>query len=175
VATVESVRAQFALVTQEPLLFSATVAENLEVARPGASRAELEAACAVAAAHDFISELPQGYDTPIGERGVILSGGQKQRLCLARAVLARAPVLVLDEATSSLDSQSEREVQRALERTLEGRTALVIAHRLSTVRAADVICVVGEGRVVEQGSHEALLERDGAYAALWRRQSVECG
>jgi subfamily B ATP-binding cassette protein MsbA len=169
-ATVESVRGQFALVTQEPLLFSATIAQNLTIARPRATRAELEAACAVAAAHEFITALPQGYDTPIGERGVTLSGGQKQRLCLARAVLANAPVLVLDEATSSLDPQSEREVQRALDQTLVGRTALIIAHRLSTVRKADVIWVLSEGRVVEHGSHEALVREQGVYAAQWARQ-----
>jgi subfamily B ATP-binding cassette protein MsbA len=170
-ATVESVRAQFALVTQEPLLFSATVRENLLVARPAATQAELDAACAVAAAGDFIAALPAGYDTPIGERGVTLSGGQKQRLCLARAVLADAPVLVLDEATSNLDPESERDVQRALERVLEGRTALVIAHRLSTVRRADVIAVLERGRVVEQGDHAALLARGGRYAELWAQQS----
>lgn len=169
-ATVASVRAQFALVTQEPLLFSATIAQNLTIARPNATGAELEAACAVAAAHEFITALPQGYDTPIGERGVTLSGGQKQRLCLARAVLANAPVLVLDEATSSLDAQSEREVQRALDQTLVGRTALIIAHRLSTVRKADVIWVMSEGRIIEHGSHEALLRQKGTYAAQWARQ-----
>jgi subfamily B ATP-binding cassette protein MsbA len=171
-ATVESVRGQFALVTQEPLLFSATVKENLNIARPHATQAELEAACQVASAHEFITALPQGYETPIGERGVTLSGGQKQRLCLARAVLANAPVLVLDEATSSLDPQSEREVQRALDQTLVGRTALIIAHRLATVRKADVIWVLKEGRVVEQGSHEALLARGGDYAAQWARQQA---
>jgi subfamily B ATP-binding cassette protein MsbA len=171
-ATTASVRAQFALVTQEPLLFSVTVRENLLLARPDATPAQLEAACRVASAHDFIAALPQGYDTPVGERGVTLSGGQKQRLCLARAVLAEAPVLILDEATSSLDPESEREVQRALEQVLVGRTALVIAHRLSTVRRANTIAVIDAGRVVEQGTHDELLARGGRYAQLWEHQQV---
>lgn len=167
-ATVASVRAQFALVTQEPLLFSASVRENLRVGREDATEAELEAACRAAKAWDFVQALPQGLETPLGERGVTLSGGQKQRLCLARAVLSRAPVLILDEATSSLDPASEREVQAALDELLVGRTALVIAHRLSTVRRADRIVVLERGRVVEQGTHQALLALGGRYAAMAR-------
>ncbi|EPX57750.1 Lipid A export ATP-binding/permease protein MsbA [Cystobacter fuscus DSM 2262] len=169
--TAQSVRAKFALVTQEPLLFSGSVRDNLSLARPDATREELEAAARVANAHEFIQALPEGYDTLVGERGAKLSGGQRQRLCIARAVLSRAPVLVLDEATSSLDPESEREVQAALARVLPGRTALVIAHRLSTVVSADRICVVEAGRVVEQGRHEELLARGGAYAALWALQA----
>lgn len=169
-ATVSSVRAQFALVTQDAMLFSATVADNLRVGRPTATRAELEAAARVAQAHEFISALPKGYDTPIGERGVTLSGGQKQRLCLARAVLSDAPMLVLDEATSNLDPTSEREVEAALRAVLVGRTALVIAHRLSSIQRANRIVVLESGRVVEEGSHEVLLSRHGLYAKLWAQQ-----
>lgn len=166
-ATVASVRGQFALVTQEALLFSASVRDNVMLGRPEASEGELEAACRVAAAWDFMQALPQGLDTLIGERGVTLSGGQKQRLCLARAVLSQAPVLILDEATSNLDPQSEREVQAALEKVLVGRTAIVIAHRLQSIRHADQIVVLAKGRVVEQGTHAELLAREGRYAALW--------
>ncbi|WP_426753152.1 ABC transporter ATP-binding protein [Myxococcus sp. Y35] len=169
--TAASVRGQFALVTQEPLLFHGTVLDNLRYARPDATREEVEAAAKVAHADGFIRALPEGYDTRIGERGVTLSGGQRQRLCIARAVLANAPVLVLDEATSSLDPESEREVQAALAAVLPGRTALVIAHRLSTVVNADVLNVMEAGRVVESGSHAELLKRDGRYAALWRMQT----
>lgn len=169
--TATSVRAQFALVTQEPLLFHGTVLDNLRYARPDATREEVEAAAKVAHADGFIRALPEGYDTRIGERGVALSGGQRQRLCIARAVLAQAPVLVLDEATSSLDPESEREVQAALAAVLPGRTALVIAHRLSTVVNADVLNVMEAGRVVESGSHAELLQRGGRDAALWRMQT----
>ncbi len=170
-ATVASVRSQFALVTQEALLFSATVRENLLVAKPSATQGELDAAAAVAHARDFIAALPNGWDTAVGERGVTLSGGQKQRLCLARAVLAGAPVLVLDEATSNLDTESEREVQSALDDVLRHRTALIIAHRLSTVTRADRIVVMASGRVVEQGTHAQLLARGGTYANLWHTQN----
>ncbi len=170
--TAASVRAHFALVTQEPLLFSGSVLENLRFARPDATLEEVEAAARVANADGFIRALPQGYDTRIGERGVTLSGGQRQRLCIARAVLSRAPVLVLDEATSSLDPESEREVQAALAAVLPGRTALVIAHRLSTVMEADVIHVVEAGRVVESGKHEELLNKGRRYAELWKLQTA---
>ncbi|WP_225413768.1 ABC transporter ATP-binding protein [Stigmatella hybrida] len=167
-----TVRAQFALVTQEPLLFSGSVLDNLRFARPEATLEEVEAAARVAHADGFIRALPEGYHTRIGERGVTLSGGQRQRLCIARAVLSRAPVLVLDEATSSLDPESEREVQSALAAVLPGRTALVIAHRLSTVTGADLTHVVEAGRVVESGHHLDLLRAGGRYAALWNLQTV---
>jgi subfamily B ATP-binding cassette protein MsbA len=172
-ASEDSVRSQFALVTQEALLFSASVLENIRVARPGASLEEVAAAARVAQADGFIRALPQGYETPIGERGAILSGGQKQRLCLARALLADAPVLILDEATSHLDPQSERELQDALRQVLPGRTALVIAHRLATIVDADRIYVLDEGRVLESGSHRELLARGGLYAELWALQSAQ--
>ena len=170
--TAASVRAKFALVTQEPLLFSGSVEDNLRYGRPEATREEVEAAARVANADGFIRALPEGYETLVGERGVKLSGGQRQRLCIARAVLSRAPVLVLDEATSSLDPESEREVQAALAAVLPGRTALVIAHRLSTVVEADLLYVVEAGRVVERGSHAELLKLGGRYAALWALQTA---
>jgi subfamily B ATP-binding cassette protein MsbA len=172
-ASLESVRAQFALVTQEPLLFAATIRENLSVGAPSANQAQLEAAARTADAHEFICALPHGYETLVGERGVTLSGGQKQRLCLARALLSGAPVLILDEATSSLDSQSEAQVQQALDRALVGRTALVIAHRLSTIAGAHRIAVLEQGRVIESGTHVELLAREGRYAALWAKQLLQ--
>ncbi len=168
----DSVRAQFALVTQEALLFSTSVLENIRISRPEASIEDAIAAAKVAQADEFIRVLPKGYHTLVGERGVILSGGQKQRLCLARAILANAAVLVLDEATSHLDPQSERELQDALEKVLPGRTALVIAHRLSSVVEADCIHVLDGGRVVESGSHDELVHRGGLYAKLWALQGA---
>jgi subfamily B ATP-binding cassette protein MsbA len=168
----DSVRAQFALVTQEPLLFSTSVLDNIRIARPDATMEEVVAAARVAQADGFIRALPRAYQTPVGERGVVLSGGQKQRVCLARALLANARVLVLDEATSHLDPQSERELQDALQQLLPGRTALVIAHRLSTIVDADRIVVLDEGRAVESGAHRELLARGGLYAKLWTLQSA---
>ncbi len=170
-AQLASVRRQAGLVAQEPLLFSGTVHENVAYGCDGATRADVEWAARVADAHEFVGALPQGYDTAIGERGAKLSGGQKQRLALARALLARAPVLLLDEATSNLDAQSEREVTRALGQALRDRTALVIAHRLSTVAGAHRIAVLKGGRIVEQGTHAELLERGGEYARLHRLQA----
>lgn len=166
-----SLRAQIAIVPQEPVLFHRSLAENIAYARPGASAAEIEQAARLANAHDFIARLPRGYATLVGERGVKLSGGERQRVALARAFLANAPILILDEATSSLDSESEALIQEAIERLLSGRTAIVIAHRLSTVRALDRILVFDRGRVVEQGNHARLLAQpDGIYRRLFERQ-----
>ncbi|UYW29228.1 ABC transporter ATP-binding protein [Methylorubrum extorquens] len=171
-ATQASLRAQVAIVPQEPVLFHRSLAENIAYARPSASPEEIERAARLANAHDFIARLPKGYATLVGERGVKLSGGERQRVALARAFLADAPILILDEATSSLDSESEALVQEAMERLMRGRTALVIAHRLSTVRALDRILVFDRGRVVEDGAHAALIRRpNGAYRALFERQS----
>jgi subfamily B ATP-binding cassette protein MsbA len=169
--TLESLRRKVAMVSQDVVLFDDTVAANIAIGRPGASREEIADAARAAAAHDFIARLPQGYDTPVGDRGMRLSGGERQRVSLARAILKDAPILLLDEATSALDSESERIVQDALTRLARGRTSLVIAHRLSTVRAADLIVVLDDGRVAESGSHDELLARGGIYAKLHRLQS----
>ena len=171
--SVASLRDASALVTQEPFLFDETVADNIGCGKPGASRAEIEAAARVAAAHEFIQALPQGYETLVGEAGVRLSGGQRQRIAIARAILKDAPILLLDEATSSLDSESERAVQAALALLMKDRTTLVIAHRLSTISNADKIVVIDQGRVAEQGTHGELLARSGLYARLYRTQFAE--
>jgi len=168
--TIASLRAQVALVTQEPLLFSGTVRENLLAARPEATGGELRSALRAAKAEEFVMALPRQWDTPIGERGSTLSGGQRQRLALARAVLRDARLLVLDEATSNLDPEGEREVQAALDSVLPGRTSLVIAHRLQTIARADRIHVLSSGRVVEEGTHRELLARGGWYAEAWALQ-----
>jgi ATP-binding cassette subfamily B protein len=167
-------RGQIAIVQQEPVLFHRSLAENIAYARPSASLAEIEQAARLASAHEFIMRLPKGYATLVGERGVKLSGGERQRVALARAFLADAPILILDEATSSLDSESEALIQQAMERLMQGRTTIVIAHRLSTVRAMDRILVFDRGRVVEEGPHEALLKREnGAYRGLFEKQVSE--
>ncbi|WP_395672832.1 ABC transporter ATP-binding protein [Inquilinus sp.] len=171
--TQQSLRDQIGLVSQETTLFDASVRDNIAFARPGASQEEVEAAARGAAAHDFILSLPQGYDTMIGEQGVRLSGGQRQRLSIARAMLKNAPILLLDEATSALDTENERQVQEALTRLMVGRTTLMIAHRLSTVRSADLIYVMDQGQVTEIGSHAELLKRGGLYARLWTMQTAE--
>ena len=164
--TQASVRRAVALVPQDPALFHRSLAENIAYGRPGATADQIAAAAKRARAHDFIMALPQGYQTPVGERGVKLSGGERQRVAIARAFLADAPILVLDEATSSLDMETERQVQAASEALMAGRTTIVIAHRLSTIRSADRILVFDHGRVVEEGAHAQLVERGGAYAKL---------
>ncbi|HRH20413.1 MAG TPA: ABC transporter ATP-binding protein [Brevundimonas sp.] len=171
--TLASLRSQIALVTQEPFLFDDTVAANIAYARPGATQDQIEAAARDAAAHDFIQALPEGYDTRVGEAGSRLSGGQRQRIAIARAFLKDSPILLLDEATSALDTESEAQVQAALERLMAGRTTLMIAHRLSTVKSADRIYVIDKGRVVESGTHTALVKKGGLYARLARSQSLE--
>ena len=166
-------RRALALVPQDPVIFAASARENIRFGRPEASDAEVEAAAQAAAAHDFVAALPQGYDTWLGERGVMLSGGQKQRIAIARAILRDAPVLLLDEATSALDAESERAVQHAVERLAEGRSVLVVAHRLATVKRADRIVVFDQGRIVAQGKHDALVAEGGLYARLARLQFTD--
>jgi ATP-binding cassette subfamily B protein len=173
-ATQHSLRSQIAIVQQDPILFHRTLSENIAYGRPGASMAAIEQAARLANAHEFILHLPKGYGTLVGERGVKLSGGERQRVALARAFLADAPVLILDEATSSLDSESEALIQQAMERLMKGRTSIVIAHRLSTVRSLDRILVFDRGEIVEQGTHAALAARAGGiYRALFERQVTE--
>lgn len=171
--TLESVRRQIGIVPQETFLFDDTVANNIRYGRAGASLDEVVSAAKAALADEFIRALPEGYHTRIGERGVKLSGGQRQRLAIARAILRNAPILILDEATSHLDTESEMLVQRALENLMEGRTVIVIAHRLSTIRRADKIAVFDAGRIVEVGSHDQLIERAGIYQRLHRMQYSE--
>ncbi|UVD55163.1 ABC transporter ATP-binding protein/permease [Rhizobium sp. Pop5] len=169
-----SLRSQIAIVQQEPILFHRTLAENIAYGRPNATRREIEQAAKQASAHDFIMALPKGYETLVGERGVKLSGGERQRVAIARAFLADTPVLILDEATSSLDSESEVQIQQAMERLMVGRTTLVIAHRLSTVRALDRLLVFDKGKIVEEGDHQALIRlHDGIYRRLFERQALE--
>jgi subfamily B ATP-binding cassette protein MsbA len=168
--TLPSLRASMALVAQEAALFNDTIRANIALGREGATHAEIEAAARNAAAHDFITALPQGYDTIVGDRGGNLSGGERQRVALARAFLRNAPILLLDEPTSALDAESEAKVQDALKRLAKGRTVLVIAHRLATVRDADRILVFDQGKIVEMGKHDGLIAENGLYARLSRLQ-----
>jgi ATP-binding cassette subfamily B protein/subfamily B ATP-binding cassette protein MsbA len=158
------------VVSQDTFLFNATIADNISHGTPNVSRAQIAEAAEKAQAASFISDLPDGYDTLIGERGYRLSGGQRQRLSLARAILRNPELLILDEATSALDTQSERLVQQAIEQFERQHTVLVIAHRLSTIVKANMICVMDKGQIVEQGSHQELLGKEGVYAGLWRQQ-----
>jgi ATP-binding cassette subfamily B protein len=171
--TFASLRGALGFVAQDVFLFQGTVRENLTYGRPDASEEDIVRAATLAEAHTFITALPLGYDTIVGERGQKLSGGQRQRLTLARAILRDPAVLVLDEATSAVDNETEAAIQRSLERVSAGRTTIVIAHRLSTVRHAHRIHVLEAGRVIEAGTHEELVEHGGLYAALWRVQTGE--
>jgi ATP-binding cassette subfamily B protein len=166
-------RRAIALVPQDPVIFATSARENIRFGRPDATDAEVEAAARAAAAHDFLVGLPQGYDSWLGERGVMLSGGQKQRVAIARAILRDAKVLLLDEATSALDAESERAVQAAVEQLAEGRSVLVVAHRLATVKRADRIVVFDQGQIVATGTHDALVAEGGLYARLARLQFTD--
>ncbi len=169
--TQHDLRTHITYVPQEPLLFHRSIAENISYARPDAEMREIEAIARLAHAEEFVQDLPEGYDTLVGERGVKLSGGQRQRVAIARSMLKNAPILLLDEATSALDSESEVLIQDALWKLMEGKTSLVIAHRLSTIQKMDRIVVMDNGKIVEQGSHKELLQKHGTYASLWAHQS----
>jgi subfamily B ATP-binding cassette protein MsbA len=174
-ATLESLRGAIALVSQEAALFSGSVRDNIEYGRAGASDDEIIACAKAAAAHDFVTAMPDGYDTLVGEGGALLSGGQRQRIAIARAMLKDAPILLLDEATSALDTESERQVQVALARLMKDRTTLVVAHRLSTVAGADIIHAMDQGRIAESGTHAELLVRGGLYESLYSAQHDQGG
>jgi ABC-type multidrug transport system fused ATPase/permease subunit len=168
--TINSLRSQIGMVLQETTLFAASIRENITFGRPDASQAEIEAAARAAQAHDFIMQMPPGYDTHVGERGVTLSGGQKQRLAIARAILTDPRILILDDATSSVDTETEHLIQLALERVMHGRTTFVIAHRLSTVQRADLILVLDKGRIVARGKHDELMRTSPLYQKIYEQQ-----
>ena len=170
-ATLRSLRAQIALVSQETILFNDTVKNNISYGSTGVTDEDVIAAARAAYAHEFIEQMPEGYDTVIGEKGVKLSGGQRQRIAIARAVIKNAPILILDEATSALDARSEKIVQGALDNLMRGRTTFIIAHRLSTIRNADQIMVMADGEIVERGSHDDLIRHSGVYNKLIDIQS----
>ena len=169
----QDLRRAIGYVAQDSFLADASVADNIAYGLSSVAREDVVRAAIAAEADEFIRALPQGYDTPVGERGQKLSGGQRQRVALARAIVRDPPILILDEATSAVDNETEAAIQRSLEKLVVGRTTLIIAHRLSTVRHADVIHVVDAGRIVESGDHETLVRADGSYAALWRLQTGE--
>jgi subfamily B ATP-binding cassette protein MsbA len=171
--TMDSLRNQIGIVTQQTILFNDTVRNNIAYGDINKSDGEITAAAKAANAYNFIMKMDQGFDTSIGEQGARLSGGERQRLCIARALLKNAPILILDEATSSLDSEAELEVQKALENLMAGRTTLVIAHRLSTIQNADRIVVISDGRIVEEGRHDELMECDGEYCRLYDMQFAQ--
>ena len=171
--TQTSVRKALGIVPQDTVLFNDTIGYNIAYAKPGASQSEIEAAARDAQIHDFVSGLPDGYNTIVGERGLKLSGGEKQRVAIARTLLKNPSILILDEATSALDSATERDIQAALDRIASNRTTLVIAHRLTTIIGADQIFVMEAGQIVERGTHEALLKQQGLYAHLWAQQENE--
>ena len=171
--TIESLRAQIGIVLQETTLFTGTIRENIAYGRPDASQAEIESAARAAAAHEFIMEFPQGYDTYVGERGTTLSGGQKQRIAIARALLLDPRILILDDSTSSVDLTTEAQIQDALDTLMKGRTSFVIAQRISTVMSADQILVLDKGRVVARGRHKELMEESEIYAEIYNSQLVE--
>ena len=168
--TINSLRSQIGMVLQETTLFAASVRENITFGKPEATQEEIEAAARAAQAHEFIMQMPEGYDTKVGERGMTLSGGQRQRLAIARAILTDPRILILDDATSSVDTETEHLIQLALERVMHGRTTFVIAHRLSTLQRADLILVLDKGRIVARGKHEQLLTTSPLYQKIYEQQ-----